>query len=255
MKRRLENWDSKKTIGDWFLDSVSVAWCEKRLGRLILIFVQFTKKVVVDAYTGFIRNVKRADDAIKIARTTKPAFDRFLQDMRRGKVERLSLTDLLAKPFQRIPRYRLLLQRLMEHTEQDHADFPLLRRAEKEIHELALKINNVEKESNEQEVRQQQLRQLEVLIHGLAHNDLVAPARSLLRHDLVTTSTSPWIRKDRCLFLFNDIILITSVGRRGARDIKRSISSSPHSLSSSLEMCRHKLWMYLTLSDVDICKV
>ena len=58
------------------------------VGRLTLIFVQFTKKVVVDAYTGFIRNVKRADDAIKIARTTKPAFDRFLQDMRRGKVER-----------------------------------------------------------------------------------------------------------------------------------------------------------------------
>jgi len=63
LKRRLENWDCKKTIGDWFLDS-------------------FTKKShVVDAYTGFIRNVKRADDAIKIARTTKPAFDRFLQDM------------------------------------------------------------------------------------------------------------------------------------------------------------------------------
>lgn len=149
----------------------------------------------------------------------------------------------------------MLFQRLMEHTETEHADFPLLRRAEKEIHSLALKINNVEKESNEQEVRQQQLRQLEVLIHGLAHNDLVAPARTLLRHDLVTTSTSPWIRKDRCLFLFNDMILITSVGRRGARDIKRSISSSPSTLSSALEMCRHKLWMYLTLSDVDICKV
>ena len=67
-----------------------------------------------------------------------------MQDMRRGKVERLSLTDLLAKPFQRIPRYRLLLQRLMEHTESEHADFPLLRRAEKEIHELMLEINNDE---------------------------------------------------------------------------------------------------------------
>ena len=33
----------------------------------------------MDAYTGFIRNVKRADDAIRIARSTKPAFDRFLQ--------------------------------------------------------------------------------------------------------------------------------------------------------------------------------
>ena len=40
---------------------------------------QFTKKSVMDAYTGFIRNVKRADDAIRIARSTKPAFDRFLQ--------------------------------------------------------------------------------------------------------------------------------------------------------------------------------
>ena len=80
------------------------------VGLTLYFSLQFTKKSVVDAYTGFIRNVKRADDAIKIARTTKPAFDRFLQDMRRGKVERLSLTDLLAKPFQRIPRYRLLLQ-------------------------------------------------------------------------------------------------------------------------------------------------
>ena len=29
---------------------------------------------------------------------------------------------------------------------------------------------------------------------------------------------------------------------------------SPSNLNTVLEMCRHKLWMYLTLSDVDICK-
>ena len=29
---------------------------------------------------------------------------------------------------------------------------------------------------------------------------------------------------------------------------------SPSNLNAVLEMCRHKLWMYLTLSDVDICK-
>ena len=46
---------------------------------------QFTKKPLVDAYTAFIRNVKRADDAIKIARTTKPAFDRFLQVTKQNK--------------------------------------------------------------------------------------------------------------------------------------------------------------------------
>ena len=97
-------------------------------------------------------------------------------------------------------------------------------------------------------------RQLEVLIHGLGHNDLAASSRVLLRQDLVTTSSSPWIRKDRCLFLFNDILLITTVSRRGTKDIKRSLSSLPSSLPAVLEMCRHKLWMYLTLSDVDICK-
>ena len=98
------------------------------------------------------------------------------------------------------------------------------------------------------------VRQLEVLIHGLGHNDLAASSRVLLRQDLVTTSSSPWIRKDRCLFLFNDILLITTVSRRGTKDIKRSVSSMPSSLPAVLEMCRHKLWMYLTLSDVDICK-
>ena len=77
-------------------------------------------------------------------------------------IRKLSLTDLLAKPFQKIPRYRLLLQRLLEHTDQTHEDYALLRKAEKEIHELALKISTIEKESNEQESRQQQLRQLEV---------------------------------------------------------------------------------------------
>ena len=62
--------------------------------------------------------------------------------MTRDKVVRLGLSDLLAKPFQRIPRYRLLLERLIRHTEPQHPDLPLLRRAEHEIHQLALRINN-----------------------------------------------------------------------------------------------------------------
>ena len=29
-------------------------------------YLQFTKKSVVDAYSGFVRNVKRADEAIRL---------------------------------------------------------------------------------------------------------------------------------------------------------------------------------------------
>ena len=43
-------------------------------------------------------------------------------------------------------------QRLLEHTEPAHEDYSLLRKAEKEVHELSLKISAIEKESNEQEV-------------------------------------------------------------------------------------------------------
>ena len=50
------------------------------------------------------------------------------------------------------------MQRLVKHTDADHPDFVLLQRAEREIHDLALRINNVERESDEQEGRQQMLR-------------------------------------------------------------------------------------------------
>jgi hypothetical protein len=32
----------------------------------------------LDAYTAFIRNVRRADEAIRVARHAKAAFDKFL---------------------------------------------------------------------------------------------------------------------------------------------------------------------------------
>jgi len=53
-------WDGRQTVGDWFLHC-------------------FSAKAVIDTYTAFIRNVRRADEAIRISRQTKPAFDRFLQ--------------------------------------------------------------------------------------------------------------------------------------------------------------------------------
>jgi hypothetical protein len=173
---------------------------------------------------------------------------------RERKGERLSLTDLLAKPHQRIPRYRLLIQRLLEHTESDHPDFSMLRRAEVEIHELALKISAIQKETNEQEKRQQILRQLELGIQGLNPNDLGSPTRALIQYDIVTMTNGPWTRKDRCLFLFNDLLIITSISKRAAREVRRGVVNVS-TLSNLLDHCRQKLWMYVSLADVEISKV
>ena len=52
---------------------------------------------MIDTYTAFIRNVRRADEAIRIARQTRPAFDRFLQVNRVGEIIRHGLGDLEEK--------------------------------------------------------------------------------------------------------------------------------------------------------------
>jgi len=109
----------------------------------------------------------------------------------------------------------------LEHTEADHDDFALLRRADQEIHELALRISAIQKETNERDARQKVLRQLELSIHGLQAGDLYSPTRNLVQYDLVTMHNGPWTRKDRCLFLFDDLLIITSVGKRAARDVRR----------------------------------
>lgn len=73
-------------------------------------------------------------------------------------------------------------------------------------------INCTERESLELEQQQQTLRELEQMIEGLSN--LVTAERLFLRHDTVAMPSAQGTIKDRALFLFNDILLITSVKRR-----------------------------------------
>lgn len=49
----------------------------------------------------------------------------------------------------------------------DHPDYKLLLQAQKEVHDLAVKINKVEREALLQEQRLQKLREVEQLIEGV----------------------------------------------------------------------------------------
>ena len=78
--------------------------------------------------------------------------------------------------------------------------------AQREVHALAVRINCTERDSLE-------LEQLEGLIEGLMH--LVAPDRTFLRHDLVTAASGQGMgRKESAIFLFSDLLVITSIKRR-----------------------------------------
>ncbi|GBP22090.1 Rho guanine nucleotide exchange factor 17 [Eumeta japonica] len=99
LRRRLEQWDLQQKVGDVFLDV-------------------FKKPTVMDTYMSFINNLKKAKETVKMAAASRPAFARFLDAMVRDHKGKLSIDNLLIKPVQKFPSYKLLFQRLIKHTAQ-----------------------------------------------------------------------------------------------------------------------------------------
>ncbi|XP_013195748.2 rho guanine nucleotide exchange factor 17 isoform X2 [Amyelois transitella] len=232
LRRRLEMWDLAQKVGDIFLEV-------------------FTKPAVMETYTCFINNLKRAKSTVKTAAASRPAFAKFLDAMARDHKGKLSLDNLLIKPVQKFPSYKLLVERLIKNTDPSHPDHKYLLEAKKVILELLELINCTERESVELEQQQQILRDLEQLVEGLS--GLAGTDRVLLRHDTVTMPAAQGAVKDRALFLFNDTLLITSVKRRTGT-IKKPIPTYQSNIASQMEGNKYKLLMRIPLSDLEIVK-
>nr|CAD7201088.1 unnamed protein product [Timema douglasi] len=232
LRRKLEQWDTKQTVGDVFLEV-------------------FTRQPLIETYTSFINNWKSAKEAIKATCHAKPAFARFLDAMAREHKGKLALDHLLIMPVQRIPRYELLMQRLLKHTDPSHPDHQILLDALREVHDLAVKINCTERESLELEQQQQTLKEIEGLIEGLIN--LVTADRSFLRHDLVTMASGQGTKKERVIFLFSDLLIITSIKRRTGT-IRKPSTNCPGSVTSLLEANKYKLLMRIPLDDLEVVK-
>nr|CAH7765495.1 unnamed protein product [Callosobruchus chinensis] len=91
-----------------------------------------------------------------------PITNSVLQHTARQHSGKLALDSLLIKPIQKFPKYELLLQRLIKHTDESHPDHDILLEAQRKIHDLLVKINCTEKEA----VKLDQLREIEGLVDG-----------------------------------------------------------------------------------------
>lgn len=99
-----------------------------------------------------------------------------------------------------------------------------------------------------------QLREIESVIEGLI--ELVSSDRQYLRHDFVNMTGAGGTRKERALFLFTDLLLITSIKRRSGT-IRRpppTSSMSVVSVTSTLEANKFKLLMKIALDDLEIVR-
>lgn len=108
-----------------------------------------------------------------------------------------------------------MFQRLIKHTDAEHPDFSGCSEALKLVHDILVHLNCKEREALENGQREAMLREIENVIEG--STNLVDPDRTFLSFDLVSMpagQTGQAGRKERGLFLFNDLLIIASIKKR-----------------------------------------
>ncbi|XP_009889307.1 PREDICTED: rho guanine nucleotide exchange factor 17 [Charadrius vociferus] len=228
----VQNWHEKQKVGDLLVQS-------------------FSKDVLVNIYSAYIDNFLNAKDAVRIAKEARPAFMKFLEQSMRENKEKQALSDLMIKPVQRIPRYELLVKDLLKHTPEDHPDHPFLIDAQRNIKQVAERINKGMKSAEEVERNARIVQEIESHIEGM--EDLQAPLRRFLRQEMVVEVKAVGGKKDRSFFLFTDLLVCTTLKRKSG-SLRRS-SMSLYTAASVIDTAsKYKLLWKLPLEDVDIVK-
>uniref|UniRef100_A0A6I8QL20 Rho guanine nucleotide exchange factor 17 n=1 Tax=Xenopus tropicalis TaxID=8364 RepID=A0A6I8QL20_XENTR len=228
----VQNWGEIQTVGDVLVQS-------------------FSKEILVSIYSAYIDNFLNAKDAIRAAKEARPAFIKFLEQCTRENKEKQALSDLMIKPVQRIPRYELIVKDLLKHTPKDHPDHPCLLDAQRNVKQLAERINRGMRSAEEAERDIRILQDIESHIEGM--EDLQAPFRRFVRQEMVVEAKAVGGKKERSLFLFTDLLICTTLKRKSG-SLRRS-SMSLYTAASVIDISsKYKLLWKLPLEDVDIVK-
>ncbi|XP_065187088.1 uncharacterized protein LOC135817776 [Sycon ciliatum] len=225
LRERADKWHSQTVLGDIFLQS-------------------FSKGILSHAYTAYINHFLQMKDTLRTAIAQRPSFAKFLEQVSRESEDKLTLSDLLIMPVQRIPRYVLILKDLLKHCPYDHPDHGPLLQALDAMCALAEKMNRSEEQATNLEL----LREIETCFNGVVPG-LVAPHRQLVRKDRVSEAVGSQT-KERLLILMNDVLLCATVRRRtGSR--KGTVAHSSL-MSSSDANTRYKLMWRAMVKDISV---
>uniref|UniRef100_A0A1L8DLE6 Putative guanine nucleotide exchange factor n=1 Tax=Nyssomyia neivai TaxID=330878 RepID=A0A1L8DLE6_9DIPT len=231
LKKRLDCWNSNQIIGDAFNNVFSCG-------------------AVLEIYSNFVNNLSKARDSIRNCCSTQTSFARFLEIQAKEHKGKLPLDNLLIKPIQKFPNYELILSRLIKHTEGEHPDQILLQEANKTVHRILLHINCKEREALQSGQREAVLREIESAIEGVSN--LVMADRSFIAFELVTIFSGQSARKERGLFLFSDLIILTSIKRRSGTVRKPNIIN--YNIAANVETNKYKFLTKIPISDLEFVK-
>ena len=124
----------------------------------------------------------------------------------------LDVRSFLIQPVQRVPRYRMLLEDLLKHTDADHADEAPLRESLSRVCEVAMHINEEKRHLDGIE----QMRQLigRFANGAVLEKELVSYERRLLREGALAKVRMSKTQQ-RLVYLCNDVLLYATRGKGG----------------------------------------
>lgn len=159
-------------------------------------------------------NTPDARTALDTACERRPAFVAFLKGCSKDtRAPTAALYSLLAKPFQRVTRYHILLEQMVKRAPHNHNLYQRLRDAHAASKDVATEINDA-MAAKDNSLRLVQIAQT---LHGV--KDLVQARRHLVgEEDAVCTVSPPPRRKRReyaKLYLFDDLLVLASAHRQG----------------------------------------
>ncbi|KAK5642569.1 hypothetical protein RI129_008736 [Pyrocoelia pectoralis] len=191
---------------------------------------QLKKKNCVDAfskivpflkhYSVYAYHYKASLQMLQNISKKNTSFTRLLEMQESRPEVRSKLSALLITPIQRIPRYCLLLEQLIENTPSRHSLYLPLFELHKKVESVALHLNNL---VEDQENAQLLLEFQRSLLHSFP--SVIRPGRRLIKKGILTV-ISPIDKKcKRCIVLMSDILMYCK--------IKKNDVNLPNSLKCS----------------------
>ncbi|PVD33340.1 hypothetical protein C0Q70_04594 [Pomacea canaliculata] len=149
-------------------------------------------------YATYVNNHEQALAVLQEWRQKKPEFADFITKQEsRPELMKLSIKDLLIMPVQQIPRYRLLLEDLLEHTHKNHPDYLQLKEATIQMEKIVKHMN----ESMRQKENSQKMLAIQKCFDSSAPQ-ILQPGRLFLKEGPLKKITC----KEERLVLFSEEI-------------------------------------------------
>ncbi|XP_036694721.1 rho guanine nucleotide exchange factor 10 isoform X6 [Balaenoptera musculus] len=206
----------------------SVVDSEKSYVDALMRILEFSKSMVLDAYSEYVNNFSTAVAILKKTCATKPAFLEFLKQCQESSPDRVTLHSLMTKPIQRFPQFILLLQDMLKNTPRGHPDRLPLQMALTELETLAEKLNERKRDCDQR----CEIKQIAKAVNERYLNKLLSSgSRYLVRSDdvieTVYNDRGEIVKtKERRLFMLNDVLMCATVSARTSHDSGALTSTS-----------------------------